>query len=358
MTPTTPTTPTRPPAEPSSEPHLLVVPAPAKVPRLGRHPTAGQLVQRAIGVAARHLVRHDAIMRQGDDPEAVHQMRVALRRVRSDLRTFSDLLDPDWASSVKELARPVAAALGARRDLDVLLERLQAQRSRLPITEQAGIEPVIERLLAQREPADAAVRVALASSGYHELLGRLGDLEPALRSPSVSGDDEQDPGAGKHSLEQAVDQPADLFAEAAVERAFRRLRRQVRALPDPAPDQALHDLRIRVKRVRYAAEAAAPVLGRPAARLAADLTRLQSLLGDHQDAVTAVAWLRNLVDVDVDGAGAGAGEGAPDIGVAWAAGLLAGLELADATEARRRFDSVWTRVEAHKQRRWLQRRPR
>ncbi len=336
--------------DPRPEPNQPVVPAPAKVRRLGRNPTAGHLVQRAISVAARHVVEHDPVVRRGDDPEGVHQMRVALRRLRSDLRTFGDLLEPAWSSSVKELSRPIAAALGAGRDLDVLRDRLQSQASRLPITERAGTEPVFEQLLAQQESASSAIMGALTSSGYGELLGRLGDLGPALRNTTIPDDDELRPGAADTATdieaENLADQPAERVARAAVRRAYRRLRRHVRALPSPAPDQALHDLRIQVKRVRYAAEAATPVIGRPAARLAGDLSRLQDVLGDHQDAVTAVRWLRGLSD------------GADDASTVWSAGVLAGLELSAAAEARERFGPAWKRVEAHRQRRWLKGRKR
>jgi CHAD domain-containing protein len=301
---------------------------PPKPPKLGRSPTAGQLVRRAIGVANQRILVHEPEVRASDDPEAVHQMRVALRRLRSDLRTFADVLDPAWRAQVTALSRPVARALGGRRDLDVLAERLRVLIPRLHDADRAGAEQVLDILHARRILAFEAISGALGDPGYGELLRLIGDTELAVP-----------PGEGDGRL---ADQPAAAVAARAVERAFRRLRRDIRALPESPPDQALHDVRIQAKRLRYAAEAAAPVLGRPASRFAADVTHLQTVLGDHQDAVTAVGWLRAL-----------ASEDAERVSLAWSAGVLAGLELDAANEARARYPRAWKRVRSRGEQHWL-----
>src|SRR5207302_1981585 len=82
--------------------------------------TAGDLVRVAIAASVQRLTRHDPGVRVGDDPEDVHQARVATRRLRSDLRTFASLLDPDWAASLVEELRWLGGVLGDVRDADVL----------------------------------------------------------------------------------------------------------------------------------------------------------------------------------------------------------------------------------------------
>ena len=73
---------------------------------------------------------------------------------------------------------------------------------------------------------------------------------------------------------------------------WRKLRDEVRALGDDPPDEALHAVRIRAKRCRYAAEAVAPAVGKPAKAFAKAVAGLQEVLGEHQDAVVAGQWLR------------------------------------------------------------------
>ena len=88
------------------------------------------------------------------------------------------------------------------------------------------------------------------------------------------------------------DQPAREVLPALVRRPWRHLRAAVDALGDDPPDELLHEVRIRAKRLRYAAEAVTPVLGRPARRIAAAAADVQGVLGDFNDAVVAEAWLR------------------------------------------------------------------
>jgi len=88
------------------------------------------------------------------------------------------------------------------------------------------------------------------------------------------------------------DQPAREVLPRLVRRPWRHLRQAVEALGDHPPDEALHEVRIRSKRLRYAAEAATPVIGKPAQRFASAVAALQGVLGDMNDAVVAEAWLR------------------------------------------------------------------
>jgi CHAD domain-containing protein len=83
-----------------------------------------------------------------------------------------------------------------------------------------------------------------------------------------------------------------------VDKQWRSLRRRARETSNPPLDAELHRIRIGAKQLRYASEAAIPVIGRPAARTARAAEKLQTVLGEHHDAVNAEAWLRNLAGSD------------------------------------------------------------
>jgi CHAD domain-containing protein len=103
----------------------------------------------------------------------------------------------------------------------------------------------------------------------------------------------------------------------------------VKALRDGGSEDELHQIRIRAKRVRYAAEAAAPVLGKRARAVGRAAARLQEVLGEHQDAVVAERWLRAWA------------QGSRSAPAAFAAGELAGLERVAAADGRARWPEAW-----------------
>jgi CHAD domain-containing protein len=108
---------------------------------------------------------------------------------------------------------------------------------------------------------------------------------------------------------------------------------------DPADDD-LHMVRIRAKRLRYACEAFVPILGKPAARLAKAAAGLQGVLGDLHDAIVAEQWIRNAV------AGGTAEQGV-------AAGLLVGLDRAEAADRRAEWPAAWAALGDKRLRAWM-----
>jgi CHAD domain-containing protein len=126
-----------------------------------------------------------------------------------------------------------------------------------------------------------------------------------------------------------------------VTKPWKRLRDAVDALEDDPPDEALHEVRIRAKRARYAAEAVAPACGRDARRFAKRMTDVQDVLGEHQDAVVAEQWLRARLGTSASGP------------MLFVAGELAAAERAAGRAARARFPRVWRRARRGRLRRWL-----
>ena len=282
---------------------------------------ASTVVCAALVASVARLVAHDAGVRLGEDPEAVHQARVATRRLRSDLRTFHPLLDEEWAQALREELKWLGAALGAVRDADVLLERLQAKIARLPEADREVATGLVDRLRAERDEARAELLVVMRGQRYLELLDRL---VAAARAPALVDESEK---------------PADTIASLA-RKPWKRLAGTVDELDDDPSDEALHEVRKRAKRVRYAAEAVAPVVGKPARRFAAAIEDVQDLLGEHQDAVVAAAWLRTAL------AAASPGE-------TFVIGQLVAMEQADADASRAQWPATWKAAGRKRLRKWL-----
>jgi CHAD domain-containing protein len=293
------------------------------VAELGTDASAGDVVQRALGLSVIRLIRHDAVVRLDLDPEGVHQARVATRRLRSDLRTFRPLLDREWSAALRDELGWIARLLGDVRDGDVLLERLREKLGALPNELQVGAGAAVSDLQASRDTALTTLLDALRSSRYVELLDRLVD---AAGAPALRGD---------------ADAPAADAIPALVRRPWHKLEKRVGKLPDDPTNAQLHEIRIRTKRVRYAAEAAAPVAGKPARTLAHAAARLQDVLGDLNDANVAADWL------DAWAARAGADEGAR------AAEALAALQRDAAADLRDRWRAAWEELAEPKLRAWM-----
>jgi CHAD domain-containing protein len=269
------------------------------------------------------LIEHDPVMRLDSDPEGVHQARVATRRLRSDLRTFRSLVDPSLASSLRDELGWLAGVLGSVRDGDVLLERIRRNAARLPESSRPGAERVIGALAVTREDARDELFDALRSDRYVELLDLL---VAAANAPALSS---------------AAEIPAHIALPALVGDPWRLLERRAEALGQSPSDDALHDIRVRTKRVRYAAEAVAPVVGHRARAFARAAADLQEVLGDLNDAVVAEGWLREWAH----------GSRSPS-GV-FAAGELVSLERADAQRSRARWKKAWKKLASPKLRSWM-----
>jgi CHAD domain-containing protein len=289
---------------------------------VGRPATVAGVIRHALSDAVVRLVANDPVVRIGEDPEGVHQARVATRRLRSHLRTFRTLLDPDWDEALRAELGWLGGELGAVRDADVLLGRLQAHLDALDPDDREALAPLLRRLVDQRTAARDVLLDGLRSQRYLALLDRLVDAAHRPRVVMRVGSD--------HETLRAL-----------VRRPWRQLRRAVAALPDPAPDAALHAVRIRAKRARYAAEVVEPAFGKPARDFARALTRVQDVLGEHQDAVVAAAWLRaNSLTLG-------------DARAIYAAGELGAVERAAAEAARAEWPEAWRALHRKTMWSWL-----
>lgn len=292
------------------------------VPSVDPTSTVAEVVRWAIGMSTRRLMQHDPVVRLGVDPEGVHQARVATRRIRSDLRTFRSLLDPDWRDELRRELGWLGAELGGVRDCDVLGERLRDDALLLPDDDATNVSKVLDRLRARHDAARAEMLSAMREPRYVRLLDALvaASAEPQMLAEAVGA------------------RAADVMG-VVMEAPWAHLKKLCDGLGPASADAELHEARIRAKRVRYAAEVLSPVFGKPARTFARRAETLQQVLGSHQDAVMAIAWLREQ-----------AGGATPR--VAFTAGRLAGIESTVRDEARRAWPDAWADLRRKRLRFW------
>jgi CHAD domain-containing protein len=300
-------------------PQAMEPPEVAPVPVQPDSP-AKLVIRSAIAEAVASLLQHDPIVRTSRDPEGVHQARVATRKLRSHLRTFGPLLDPDWTEPLRSELGWLAMGLGAVRDREVLLDRLRERAKSLPDSDAKSAASLLKGLEVEIGELRKKMIADLDSQRYVDLLE---NLVTAAHSPATLAE---------------ADQPANATLPALAATPWRRLRSAVRQLPVSPTDPELHRIRILAKRARYAAEAVAPVAGDDATAFARGAAKVQTILGEHQDAVTAQAWLRST---RVSGR------------KAFVAGELIALERIAAEDARTRWPKVWDSLDRKRLRSWM-----
>ncbi|GDY29971.1 CHAD domain-containing protein [Gandjariella thermophila] len=277
-------------------------------------PPVPRLVRDALRVRFAALREHEAGTRSGADPEDLHQMRVAVRRMRAVLAAAGDAVDRRWADELRAELRWLGQVLGPVRDLDVLIGRLRAESADFTDDERHAVEALLRGLTRKRRAARQRLLRALRSRRYADLLAAL-DKAVEAGPPAA---------------------PVDVAPLDLVRRPYRKALRQVRKVDEDGSDEALHALRIRGKRLRYAAELIEPDQGRPVRKLVKAVTVLQDVLGEHQDAAVAEKTVRELATAeDSDG----------DAHLAFVAGRLAERERARRAAYRNRWPAAWQEVD-------------
>ena len=265
-----------------------------------------------LGEQHAQILRHERGARLADDPEGLHQVRVAVRRARAILRAVDR---GGWEGLLAEL-KWLGGVLGPRRDLDVLLARLQGQIAELEEPERGAARSLAGSLEEECGRAQAQVAAALTSDRYEKLLD------------------------GLEQCSRALEVADDLSLTRLAGREFKRLRKRMNALDAGAADEELHRARILGKRARYSAELAEADAGKKARRFIARAKAFQDVLGSHQDAIVAEARLRGLL------------REAGRTGAAFATGRLVEGERLRRREARRALPAAWKKLERRGVRAW------
>jgi CHAD domain-containing protein len=244
-------------------------------------PTAADIAGEYLNTQVAAVRAYDAGVRL-DLPDAVHQFRVACRRLRSGLRAFRPVLDRERVTWLRAELRWLGRMLSPARDNEVLDAYLRTTVRALPPENVLG--PVPARLTAHFARANADARTTalntLDSERYRALLV---DLVQFVEAPP---------------WKDKARRPAAKQLRRPVRRAWRRLSASVDTARATEPGQdralALHQVRKDAKRTRYTAEALQPVFGVELDRWRRKVKRVQTALGEHQDAVVTRAALRDL----------------------------------------------------------------
>ena len=223
------------------------------VPPLPDEPSVIDVVCHSTARSVAQIIRHDPGARLGGDEEEVHKLRVATRRLRSDLHSFSSLLDETRTDSLRAELRWLGEMIGAVRDTDVLTVRMTTLVASLADTDAVGVNRLMSLLDQESATARTGMMSALREQRYIRLLDALVALAaspPLLKEGKV----------GRRTSRKV--------ATRIMEKPWRRVVDAVSVLgPDPS-DEKLHHVRVLAKRSRYAAEATAPLrTGRRALRL-------------------------------------------------------------------------------------------
>ncbi|NUP74522.1 MAG: CHAD domain-containing protein, partial [Sinomonas sp.] len=250
-------------------------------PRPRRKGPAAAVVLAYLRENAEKLKAMDRGVRE-DEPDAVHQLRVSARRMRSAIATYLKLLDRSSADHLRSELQWAANAVGEARDIEVMRQRLEDLVAAEPDDLLLGpvAQRIEEELGARYREARTSGLAALNDQRYFRLLDALDAL---LASPPLT---------------DAAQRKAGKATARLVSRDLKRLRTAVDAAQaargHTGEGEALHEARKKAKRMRYAAEAAKTVHGKRARRLAKGAAKIQQTLGDHQDSVVTREMLRNL----------------------------------------------------------------
>ncbi|MBI9000934.1 CYTH and CHAD domain-containing protein [Corynebacterium sp. CCM 9185] len=283
-------------AAPSASPSKLVAalgdsldtaPTPPRVAELAPD-SAEAGVLAALAHNYRRLLDYDPRVRR-DEWDSVHQMRVATRELRSHLETFDGVMDGDSYRGTARGLRELAAVLGTARDAEVVAERFRelTAHEETEVVSPESAAALVDSVRADYRDAHARVVDYLDSPDYLRLLAELEELlaDPPFREKT----------AGEAENDSSADTAAEVLLEHLGHAYKKLLTRHDHAMSvwedDSVPlrerEENIHRIRKAAKKLRYSAEAVGAATGLKTKHLYKACSRMQSVLGDFQDAVTS-----------------------------------------------------------------------
>lgn len=316
-------------AVPGAPPKLQKVlgssPRPLETPTVRKRSSADVVVRSAIASGTRGLMQWDPLVRLDSDPEAVHKARVATRRLRSDLKSLEPALEARSVQQLREELAWLGDLLGAVRDLDVMIRDLSERVERWDPERRKATGTILAEMRSDRGKNFASLKAGIESPRYFELLDALAHAS-------------HEPPMGHGPLAR---RRASRLLQIVTHKAWRRMDHAIARLDSHPSDAALHEIRKRAKRARYAAESASQVFGRQADQLAEALAEVQDVLGEVQDTVVAEGHLIAMSEATLPGVSA------------FVAGQLVCEERRSREGARRDWKRTWRAARKKRLHRWL-----
>ncbi len=252
---------------------------------LAARTTVGEAIGAVLRACLQHWCANEAAALDGLDPEGVHQMRVALRRVRSALSVFGRLIAPERRAWLSGEAKRIISGLGPARDWDVFLTELLA-----PVIAARPDDPCLGQLRAAAEQARAKgyemARAEIGSPAYTRFLLQLG------RWIEAHGWREDAPDRGA----EWFDRPIVEFADRLLAKRHRKALKRGRKFADLSPTER-HRVRIALKKLRYATEFFDGLYRKKRVEpYLAALKQLQDALGHLNDVAVAERLVSDLTN--------------------------------------------------------------
>ncbi len=244
-----------------------------------------RFVDAAYRVLRRHFQRmlwHEPGARVGMNPEAVHDMRVACRRMQAALRVFQNALPARRANGLRRDLKWLRRVLGEVRNLDVYLVHLAERSIEMQPDLREALDLYVADLRTERAKARESMLQTLATRKYGRLLERMHTM--------------LDTGPPRRPTAMDATKPAAIAAREEIISLHDKVLKDGRKLNADSPNEAFHKLRIKCKRLRYACEFFQEMYGKPIRKFISRLKKLQDILGENQDAVVAREQLQEYAE--------------------------------------------------------------
>jgi CHAD domain-containing protein len=233
----------------------------------------GVLVGVALAKGAGRLEKSVRMVSAGED-DAIHQVRVSCRRLRSDLKLFRRLLAGDWAPELRADLAALAQACGEARDLEVIAALVRENTTSEDNEEH--VDTILTTLTLGLDRAAARSAEVVLGETTKDLLTTIESI------------------AGGPDLTSKADRPCGEVLPELLQSATAKFTQEAGKLKPWSADDDWHEVRLLAKRVRYAADTSAAVLGEEAKATATQAATYQELLGQHQDHCAAADALTGM----------------------------------------------------------------
>jgi CHAD domain-containing protein len=276
--------------------------------KLATKTTVNNLGEYAYLAVQKHFnksLKWEKTVKKDEDPEALHQMRVGMRRLRTAVSRFDLALNLPKPASDKNIGK-IGRILGSLRDLDVLKESLETvYQPKLPNKEQKSLQKAFHALAKQREDALSHVQKTLKDELYKSFKQTLEEWlkEPSYHPLASLPIDQVLPDLLLPEISIFFLHPGWLVGTQVVESKFT-------VCNDWKPEtveqhltnegESIHDLRKQAKRVRYQMELFSDLYGESYTAYIAEVKNIQDILGSIQDSVVMGDWLTDVFKSELD----------------------------------------------------------
>ncbi len=229
-----------------------------------------------------HMLSHEDAVRLGKDIEALHDMRVASRRLRVALEIFEPYFPQKKMRSLRRDMRDLGRALGRVRDLDVFIEKTRTYIQTLPADETPALQPLLDTFVERRVQAHTALMLLFDQPETRQFLMDFEDFLSHEDSEETSADEQPKPIKVSHLA------PIFIYQRLAEVRAFEDIL-------EHASLEQLHSLRSAFKYLRYTIDFFREALGDEVKNVLEDLKTIQDHLGNLNDAHIACGMLNEFL---------------------------------------------------------------